>query len=560
MKVYLINKNSIITKLVTMSAEKAGLEFLEAEEIDSTLQADILIIDDEAFNKEAFEAYCTSFDECKSIFIYARDGQKQEGFDAYVQKPFLPTDFVKLLKETGGIVDLPEPEPMLSQKANTEEMQDEIAQDDDISDLFQTDDEEESKELKVLDESDIDEVKNLLDDTKETSTKEDSQNDEDFALDDIGLRSEFEEDDEELDKELSANFQELGSVDGEEKDLLDGMDFDEVEAPKEDFDLEEITKDEKADESKDLDLDDFDFEEVEEEKDSTNNAENEEKSQEVDEDLMADLADLELPDLDKKDDDQLEALDLEEVKDENKDDRVEEKELSGLEDLGDLELSKDDTLENLTQEVENTTEIADNKEEQIQESQPQEAQIAEDIALDDLDIKEDSNEINEVENKTDEANEASDDDFNLDSLDGIELGEALGESIDNTSAIEDEAANEVEQDLESAIQPQESAVKESDEALDLGNLGDLETTSKTSSDDDFSCLKLEDMSEALGEPIIKDPVVAPIVPQTNNTNLQANSLEGLISALQNLQGQNIKDLLSGATINISIQFPNKDKK
>ncbi|RDU63921.1 hypothetical protein CQA43_02965 [Helicobacter ganmani] len=73
------------------------------------------------------------------------------------------------------------------------------------------------------------------------------------------------------------------------------------------------------------------------------------------------------------------------------------------------------------------------------------------------------------------------------------------------------------------------------------------------------------MSEALGEPIAKAPNLTPIVPNasvaedsTLPSNIQANSLESLIGALQALQSQNLKDLLSGASISINIQFPKKD--
>ncbi|MDE5926482.1 MAG: hypothetical protein K2G68_07215 [Helicobacter sp.] len=73
------------------------------------------------------------------------------------------------------------------------------------------------------------------------------------------------------------------------------------------------------------------------------------------------------------------------------------------------------------------------------------------------------------------------------------------------------------------------------------------------------------MSEALGEPIAKAPNPAPIVPNASvaedsalPSNIQANSLESLIGALQALQSQNLKDLLSGASISINIQFPKKD--
>ena len=72
------------------------------------------------------------------------------------------------------------------------------------------------------------------------------------------------------------------------------------------------------------------------------------------------------------------------------------------------------------------------------------------------------------------------------------------------------------------------------------------------------------MSEALGEPIAKEPNIASIVPKEEAkeaalpSNVQINSLDSLIGALQTLQTQSLKELLSGATINISIQFPKKE--
>ena len=72
-------------------------------------------------------------------------------------------------------------------------------------------------------------------------------------------------------------------------------------------------------------------------------------------------------------------------------------------------------------------------------------------------------------------------------------------------------------------------------------------------------MNIEAISEALGEPIAKEPSVVPIIAAEKiQNNPQINSLESLISALQRLQTQSLKDLLSGATINISIQFPKKE--
>ena len=55
MKLYLVNKNPIITKLVSLSVSKINLDMVETQEIDSTLQADILLLDDEWYTKETYE-------------------------------------------------------------------------------------------------------------------------------------------------------------------------------------------------------------------------------------------------------------------------------------------------------------------------------------------------------------------------------------------------------------------------------------------------------------------------------------------------------------------------
>ncbi len=52
MKLYLINKNPIISKLVALSVSKLGVEMEESPEIDLTLGAEIVLIDDECFEQE----------------------------------------------------------------------------------------------------------------------------------------------------------------------------------------------------------------------------------------------------------------------------------------------------------------------------------------------------------------------------------------------------------------------------------------------------------------------------------------------------------------------------
>lgn len=105
MKLLLINKNPIVRKLVKLSAEKAGIEAIEAEALGEVSEAafDFVFIDDESLDDAPLNEVQGRFPEAKCGFIHAKDREREAGFALFVQKPFLPTDMVDLLKaETQG--------------------------------------------------------------------------------------------------------------------------------------------------------------------------------------------------------------------------------------------------------------------------------------------------------------------------------------------------------------------------------------------------------------------------------------------------------------------------
>lgn len=105
MKLLLINKNPIVRKLVKLSAEKAGIEAIEAEALGEVSEAafDFVFIDDESLDDAPLGEVQERFPEAKCGFIHAKDREREAGFALFVQKPFLPTDMVDLLKaETQG--------------------------------------------------------------------------------------------------------------------------------------------------------------------------------------------------------------------------------------------------------------------------------------------------------------------------------------------------------------------------------------------------------------------------------------------------------------------------
>ena len=103
MKLYLISKNPIISKLVALSASKIGVEIVESQEINMGIDANIVLLDDECYEPESFNAYKEANQDAKTALFYAKSTERIEGFDTYIQKPFLPTDLVKTLSEISGI-------------------------------------------------------------------------------------------------------------------------------------------------------------------------------------------------------------------------------------------------------------------------------------------------------------------------------------------------------------------------------------------------------------------------------------------------------------------------
>ena len=254
MKLYLISKNPIISKLVALSASKIGVEIVESQEINMGIDANIVLLDDECYEPESFNAYKEANQDAKTALFYAKSTERIEGFDTYIQKPFLPTDLVKTLSEISGIEivashtpkaeiqsDIVEP----NEDNNLEDLNldDETPQDGDMQLDFGADDEEgiESAENnnntestnniedmdaqldfgaddaleeesqienaqdtpQVLDKSDVDEIKDLLGDSTEGA--------------------ESQEDTLDLDKELGALTDDLDSFDSKDSEGLDAI-------------------------------------------------------------------------------------------------------------------------------------------------------------------------------------------------------------------------------------------------------------------------------------------------------------------------------------------------
>lgn len=610
MKLYLINKNPIISKLVALSVSKLGVEMEESPEIDLTLGAEIVLIDDECFEQELFDSYKSANPEAKFGLFYAKSTERLEGFNEYIQKPFLPTDLVKTLSKVSGIT--PIDNQQVHQKGDSDDLEmddvesldnlddeldlsgfDDLQLDDEESnaessdgeeqldfgaddameegieeagedanvpldfgaeegieeattedgdaqlDFGADDSEEESADLNVLDKGDVEEIKDLL--SNEEALPEPAEASSDLGEEmDLGSNSSASEDldfgdlQAELDNIEVAEDSKEESLESQGEDFdvqLEGLGGDDIKGNSADF--AETGGEGEAD----LDLD-LDFGNKTKEAESLENAES---------DLLAD-ADLELPALDEEIGEEKAAETTEEME-QDKGEESADSSASELDigELGDLESSSNDVSDSDLGDLDLSTDSADSLTDLPAEvSESTEDDLGDLADLGDLNLESQEETQEELEKESQEL---------LDIDMGAESEMAQADEVESENA-EDSITEDLSENLEADLTGDLDLPLEEESKAEPVALEGL---------DEFDSLSAEGMSEALGEPIAKAPNPAPIVPNTSvaedsalPSNIQANSLESLIGALQALQSQNLKDLLSGASISINIQFPKKD--
>lgn len=609
MKIYLINKNPIISKLVHLSVSKLGLEISELESLSAEAVADIFLMDDECFEEESFKICKDTNAEAKFGLFYAKAVERIEGFDVYIQKPFLPTDLVKILSEVSGI-------PIIEQQSNAlGALQEEALEDTEESSL---------KALNLDDNLDFESLDDLSLD-ENPSTEANLGTDLDTSLEDGDMPLDFGADDSTIEStedslepsetkhentiiedlnapldfgadETPAQEQEPKILDKGEveaiKDLLEdnttseenvALDFDldkELNAISDDLSQEQLSaessvEESSADDSKNADSDALDLSDLEAHlegigMDTATKSENEEKTQ----DDALDFSDMDfgLDNLGLNDNEGSE--DITPRVESNTSGTIEFAESKNVESSTELsgESAKDEAEKaKETEEVESVENL-----ESFGLSNDEEIKLEEDLAkIDAAGLQSDLESVDDNANATqmdlDLSNFELEDELSAVQKAKEEQGESIGLDVDALTKDLESIEEDTDEDFEDLLrgdstfekdenpstestQAQENMVQKEQENINL------ESSTIENIGDEFDMLSQESMSEALGEPVQKAPNVTPIV-QNNEalpSTIQANSLESLIGALQTLQTNSLKELLSGATINISIQFPKKD--
>lgn len=146
MKILLLNKNPIISKLVKLTVQKLGDEFEELEEFNES-KADIIIVDnDEKIDLNSLKNFA------KKLIVLSKTGNEilDDEMILNLHKPFLPTDLIKLIEQANSTpAQILEEKELESTKANPSPTQ---AKEKDIENISQENEaHQDDKELSLDD-------------------------------------------------------------------------------------------------------------------------------------------------------------------------------------------------------------------------------------------------------------------------------------------------------------------------------------------------------------------------------------------------------------------------
>ena len=428
MKILLLNDNPVVTKLVTLSAQKTSDELSVVDSIDAIDESscDLLVIDDTLFNDETFSQLQEKLTFSKSLYICSRDSKKEDGFTNTIKKPFLPTDLVELFSTLGREVS-----EIQTQALVVEDSSDEIELDEEI-DLDSLDIGDDIGELDELDE---------LGDLEEDSLDELGDLDEELSLDDeISLDDELSLDDANIGILDKDDLQEVQDLLDDDEEVTEDDDFSNLEELDEELEIENLNETD-SEESDDLDLDlDID---IDDDLDLDEDLESESLEEEINSDDLDLEDDLDLGDLELDEELSLEEIDSEDLEDDLLNDKIESLEeviedspIESDEDLEVESLEETNLEDDLNLDLEGELEIQDiddlNIEDQIENA------VGE-LSQEDLDSEVDEETLLDI---------VTSDISSIDGLNTRDLKLAIGEEVTADSSTESSEIAEVDLEIQ----------------------------------------------------------------------------------------------------------------
>lgn len=166
MKVILLNNNPAVSKLASVSLNKLGYEFVEIDNLETIVdnEADLIICDSGLYNSEVnYLEYAQN-----QLFLIPRNQSNQYDIaqNEILQKPFLPTDFIDIikviLKDTTQDIQPPQKEPIPTD--NDIKVGNKFGE---IQDIDEMDFSSNNDELSDFDDLDSNELLNQIDDMED---------------------------------------------------------------------------------------------------------------------------------------------------------------------------------------------------------------------------------------------------------------------------------------------------------------------------------------------------------------------------------------------------------
>lgn len=171
MKILLINDNPVVSRLLALCTRGEHIELDEVQCVDAIkdVRYDILFVDDASYTDQV-NVLLEDRSIRKKVFI-SYDNRKVEGFDEMIQKPFLPSQIMKVFENVDMNQSIEETQE--EDAREKEELPDifPLPMEDDASDTAM--DSETHEHTEILNRAEIEKIKALLDMDDEIDMSED---------------------------------------------------------------------------------------------------------------------------------------------------------------------------------------------------------------------------------------------------------------------------------------------------------------------------------------------------------------------------------------------------
>ena len=106
MRLLLLNNNPAVSRLIKLSAEKAGYDLAEFEDygLVPLSDYDVILADNEVADESELKSLCERTGCQYIIYICQRGAQKPDYANIALEKPFLPTDFLTMLDQAKHMI------------------------------------------------------------------------------------------------------------------------------------------------------------------------------------------------------------------------------------------------------------------------------------------------------------------------------------------------------------------------------------------------------------------------------------------------------------------------